>query len=148
MTVRMVRVLVGLACAALVGVAQAAEMVSVSAPQVMLRSGPGLKHAGTWNVVQGYPLEVLRRQGQWLQVRDFENDRSWVQRSAVGKKPYVIVKARGARLRDRPAAAGRAIGMAQYGEVLPRVGASKGWVQVRTGGNASAWIQTRLVWGM
>lgn len=148
MSVSRVCALAVIACAVFVQAAQAGEMVSVVVPKVTLRSGPGAQHEGTWSVVQGYPLQVTGRKGAWLKVKDFENDSSWVNRSAVGKAPYVIVKVRGARLRDKPSANGRAVGMVQYGQVLPLEEKRKGWVQVRSSGHSSAWLQSGLVWGM
>ena len=51
--------------------AHARDMVSVKGSVVNMRSGPGLKAPVTWTIPQGYPLQVVGRKGDWVQVRDF-----------------------------------------------------------------------------
>ena len=68
-----------LVCLALVETpALAREMVSIKGNVVNMRSGPGTTSQILWELEQGYPLQVLKRKGDWLQVRDFENDKGWV----------------------------------------------------------------------
>ncbi|HSO46251.1 MAG TPA: SH3 domain-containing protein, partial [Rhodoferax sp.] len=97
---------------------QAREMVSVARAEVNMRAGAGTQHATLWTLARGYPLEVTSRQGQWLKVRDFENDTGWVYRPLVAKRPHVVVKSRVANLRSAPSTRSRILGKADNGEVL------------------------------
>ena len=98
--------------------AHARDMVSIAREEVNMRSAPGTRSEVQWALSRGYPLQVLSRRGQWLQVRDFENDRGWVLRSLTARTPHHVVKARVANLRATPSTRGRLVGKATRGEVL------------------------------
>lgn len=123
-----------------------AEMVSVSIKEANLRSGPGPSHPVQWKVVQGFPLEVIKRQGSWIQVRDFEKDEAWVYAQSVNQSPYVIVTGDVVNMRDTPSTNGRVVDKVEYGTVMAKVGQENGWVKVRIG-NVTGWISANYVWG-
>lgn len=126
---------------------QAREMVSVARPEVNMRAGAGTRHATLWELTQGYPLEVTGRSGNWLKVRDFENDAGWVYRPLVNTTPHVIVKSRVANVRSTPGTRGRVLGKADYGEVLRKLELRNGWVKVQREGGLRGWIANHLLWG-
>lgn len=126
---------------------QAREMVSIVRPDVNLRSGPGTRHEVVWILGRGYPLEVLARKGQWLQVRDFEGDEGWVHRSLAGRQPHVVVRAKVANLRSAPGTRSRIVGKAGYGEVLRTLAHRDGWARVRNEDGLVGWVARRLLWG-
>ncbi|EWS62991.1 SH3 domain protein [Hydrogenophaga sp. T4] len=68
--------------------ASAQSMVSVKGNVLNMRSGPGTNTEVLWELRKGYPLKVVARQGNWLKVSDFENDRGWVARSLTGRTPH------------------------------------------------------------
>ena len=63
--------------------ALARQMVSTKGTVVNMRSGPGTGSPILWELEQGYPLQVLQRKGDWLQVRDFENDKGGVSKNLL-----------------------------------------------------------------
>lgn len=126
---------------------QAREMVSIARSDVNLRSGPGTGHAVAWILGPGYPLEVLARKGQWLQVRDFESDEGWVHRSLTNRKPHVVVKAKVANIRSAPGTRSRVVGKAVYGEVLRTLGRRGQWIRIRNESGLVGWMARRLTWG-
>lgn len=125
----------------------AQSMVSVRGKTVNMRSGPGLESPVLWELHQGYPLKVLRRQGTWLQVQDFENDRGWVSRKLTGNAPHHVVKADKANIRKGPGTQHRKIGVAEYGELLRTREKRGGWVQVERTDGQTGWIAKSLLWG-
>lgn len=125
----------------------AKEMVSVERAEVNMRSGSSTRHPILWALSKGYPLEVTRRQGSWLQVRDFENDSGWVYRPMVGKKAHVIVKSRVVNVRSAPSTGSRVLGKAEYGEVLRTLENRSQWVKVQRDGGTKGWVSRGLVWG-
>lgn len=127
--------------------AQAREMVSVDRAQANLRAGAGIGHDVLWVVSRGYPLAVTGRSGDWLKVRDFENDEAWVHRSLTARKPHLVVRSRVANLRSAPSASARIVGQAGYGEVLRTVGHRQGWAKVRKDSGLVGWVSRTLVWG-
>lgn len=127
--------------------AQAKEMVSVDRAEVNMRSGSSTKHPILWALSKGYPLEVTSRQGNWLKVRDFENDSGWVYRPMVGKKAHVIVKSRVVNVRSAPSTGSRVLGKAEYGELMRTLENRSQWVKVQRDGGMKGWVSRGLVWG-
>lgn len=125
----------------------AREMVSVDKAQINMRAGAGTGHQALWNLPRGYPLLVTGRKGQWLKVRDFENDAGWVYGPLVGKKPHHVVKARVANVRSAPSTASRIVGTAERGAVLRTLDRRDSWVKVQHEGGLKGWVARRLVWG-
>ena len=124
-----------------------ADMVSVDRELVRLRAGAGTNHEALWEVTRGYPLQVLRRQGHWLQVQDFEKDQGWIYRPLVARnKPHVIVTGKTVNLRGTPSTRGAIVGKASYGDVLRKLGQRGEWVRVQAA-QGTAWISRALVWG-
>ncbi|HLT25261.1 MAG TPA: SH3 domain-containing protein [Zeimonas sp.] len=127
--------------------AQARQMVSVDRPEINMRSGPGTNHESVWLLSRGYPLRVIGRQGDWLQVQDFENDKGWVYRPLTASKPHYVVKSKVVNIRKGPGTNTRVIGKANYGDVL-RTLANKGdWAKIRDADGLVGWVARRLLWG-
>lgn len=124
-------------------------MVSVR-NKVNMRAGPGTQHATLWQLGQGFPLKVIGHNGQWLQVRDFENDTGWVIRSLTSERaPYHIVKSGVANVRSGPGLQHRVLGQAQYGEVLRTLArqSTSTWVRVEKENGVRGWVSQPLLWG-
>lgn len=123
------------------------DMVSVDRELVRMRAGAGTQHDALWELTRGYPLQVLQRRGDWLQVQDFEKDTGWVFRPLVAtRKPHVIVSARVANLRSAPNTRSGIVGKAAYGDVLRLLERRGKWMRVQATQGA-AWIARELVWG-
>jgi SH3-like domain-containing protein len=125
----------------------AQRMVSVAAREVNLRSGPSTQHPVDWILSRGYPLRVISRQGSWLEVIDFENDRGWIHRPLTSSTPHHIVKVRVANMRGGPSTASRIIARLVYGDVLRTLKVKGGWVNVQRAGGLRGWVARRLLWG-
>jgi SH3-like domain-containing protein len=125
----------------------AANMVSVKGPILNMRSGPGTHHEILWELKKGYPLQVQKRQGRWLKVRDFEGDSGWVARSLTGRTPHHIVKSKVANVRSSPNTQSRIVGKAEYGELVRTQEKRAGWVRVERSDGPNGWISKKLLWG-
>ncbi len=126
--------------------APAQTMVSVS-KQAYLRSGAGTQHAAHWLLDPGYPLRVLGRKGNWLQVRDFEDDTGWIYRPLTSTQRYHVVTSTTANIRRGPSTRTRVLGQAKYGEVLRTLDKRERWVKVKKPGGPTGWVARRLLWG-
>ncbi|MBS3996455.1 MAG: SH3 domain-containing protein [Hydrogenophaga sp.] len=129
------------------GTASAQNMVSVKGSTLNMRSGPGTNTEVLWELRKGYPLKVLARQGNWLQVSDFENDRGWVARSLTGNTPHHVVKAKTANIRQGPGTQHRIVGKAEYGELLRTREKKSDWVRVERDNGNTGWVAKQLLWG-
>lgn len=137
---------VGLSLATLSSV-MAQNMVSVAGSTLNMRSGPGTHTEILWELQRGYPLQVIKRQNRWLQVKDFEGDTGWVARSLTGNTPHHVVKSPTANVRSGPGTEHRIVGKAEYGEVM-RTHEKRGrWVRVEREGASKGWIAKSLLWG-
>lgn len=125
----------------------AQQMVSVSGEEVNLRSGPGEQYPANWILGQGYPLKVIRRRGDWLEVRDFENDGGWIYRPLTSNTPHHIVKVKVANLRSQPTTHSPIIGKVVHGDLLRTLERKGDWVRVQREGGLQGWVARRLLWG-
>jgi len=133
---------------ALMGQVGAQELVSVRNAKVNLRTGPDTGSEVQWKLAQGYPLQVLARQGDWLQVQDFEGDKGWIARSVTADTPHHIVKTKLLNLRAGPGADHPLVGSAAYGDVLRTERRQGDWVLVRhPNGRDTAWAAAQHLWG-
>lgn len=137
----------GLGLALLATPALAREMVSIKGSIVNMRSGPGTGSQILWELEQGYPLQVLKRKGDWLQVRDFENDKGWVARQLTGRTPHHIVKARIANIRSGPSTRYKVVGKSERYDLLRTRGSKAGWVRVQRDDGVKGWVSKNLLWG-
>jgi SH3-like domain-containing protein len=127
--------------------AVAQQMVSVSREEVNLRSGPGTRYPAEWVLSRGFPLKVVGRRGDWLQVLDFENDKGWILRTLTSSTAYHIVKVKTANLRSQPTTSSRIVGRVSYGDALRTLERKSGWVKVQRDGGLQGWISRNLLWG-
>jgi len=127
--------------------AVAQQMVSVAREEVNLRSGPGTRHSAEWVLGRGFPLKVVGRRGDWLQVQDFENDKGWILRTLTGNTAYHIVKVKSANMRSQPTTSSRIVGKFSYGDTLRTLERRSGWVKVQRDGGLRGWVSRQLLWG-
>lgn len=136
-----------LLCAAPLSAALAQQMVSVAGKVVNMRDAAGMRSTVLWELDRGYPLKVVQRRGDWLKVRDFENDEGWVARSLIGTTPHHVVKVPSANIRKGPGTQHRIVGKAIYGEVLRTQSKRAGWVSVQRADGVRGWVSRGLLWG-
>ncbi|HIJ89707.1 MAG: SH3 domain-containing protein [Desulfobulbaceae bacterium] len=124
-----------------------AEMVSINRAKATMRSGPGTTYPIKWELGVGYPLQVVSRKGNWIEVTDYESDTGWIYKKLVAKTPYMIVKSEKAIIRKGPGENQRIVGNATRGVVLRTIKHKKDWVQVRHESGLSGWLQRDALWG-
>lgn len=129
-----------------------AEMVSVKGEDINMRSGPGTYYNVLYKLGSGMPLDVIKRSGDWLNIRDFEGDTGWVHQNTVSSAPQVIVKANKnmqsqINIRSGPGIDHEIIAKAHYGVVFKKLGEEGQWVQVEHGPEVKGWIDRKLLWG-
>ncbi len=129
-----------------------AEMVAIAGEDINMRSAPGIDQPVEWKLGSGYPLEVVSKKGEWLQVKDFEGSTGWVHRKTTQKTPHVIVRAnRGTEeqinVRSEPNTRAEVVAKANYGVVFKVVGTQGTWIRVEHAQGVSGWIEGSLVWG-
>lgn len=129
-----------------------AEVLSVNANNVNLRSGPDTSSSVKWEYGKGFPLKVLAKEGEWVKVADFEKDTGWIHKSLLDDKTFVIVnKNRNSKkiinIRSGPSTNNTIVGKAYYGVVFENLEEKSGWVRVRHDSGLEGWIKASLLWG-
>lgn len=132
--------------------AAAAEMVSIKGDKINLRKGPGTKYSILWEYGNGYPLQIVKKSGNWIKVKDFEKDSGWIHKSLLNYNPHVIVKVNRSsngkiNIRKGPSTSQPIIGKAQYGVVFKTLNRKSGWIHVKHESGLSGWIKESLLWG-
>lgn len=121
------------------------EFVSVSKDGVNLRSGPTTDSAVLFELPAGYPLQVLERKGDWLNVRDYENDKGWIYASLISSTPYVIVKVSKGNVRSGPGTDYEQTGKVVRDVILQKVEQQGDWIKIQHP-QLTGWIHKNLVW--
>ena len=137
--------LILLAATMLASVVAAAEFVSVSKDGVNLRSGPTTDSAVLFELPAGYPLQVLERKGDWLNVSDYENDKGWIYASLTSSTPYVIVKVNRGNVRSGPGTDYDQVGKVVRDVILQKVEQKGDWLKIHHP-QLTGWIHKNLVW--
>ncbi len=127
--------------------AQAAEFVSVKSDNVNVRTGPSTSKPIYMELFRGYPLKVLNRKGDWLQISDYEKDNGWIHSSLVEQNHTVIVNAKNkVNLRSKPSTKSSIVASIERGVVLTKITSQGKWVKVKHSGGTQGWIYSPLIW--
>jgi len=128
------------------GAGHGAEYVSVKNDAVNLRSGPSTSDKVVWQVFESFPLEILKREGKWLNVIDFEGDKGWIYETLVSSKKTVIVNVDTANMRSGPSTNDSIIATVKKGVVFDVLEMKSSWIKVRYKNELTGWLHNSLVW--
>lgn len=125
----------------------AADYVSVTKDGINIRSGPDPKKELLWEVFKEFPLQVIKREKEWVQVKDFEGDQGWIFANLVSSKDKrVIVKANTANIRSEPKKDGKSLATVKYGVVFTPLEKKGEWLKVKHEDGTTGWIAKALIW--
>lgn len=125
----------------------AAEVVSVKKDNVNVRSGPGTEFPVTMELFKGYPLKVLEKKGDWVKIKDFENDSGWIYSSLVNSGSTVIVNGKKSiNMRAQPNTTASIVAVVDRGVVLTKLSTQEKWVKVKHSQGITGWIYGPLLW--
>jgi SH3-like domain-containing protein len=124
----------------------AAEYVSVKKDGVNIRSGPSTKSNVIWQVFESFPLKVLKREGKWASVVDFEGDKGWIYESLITSKKTVIVNVETANMRSGSSTNDSIIATVKKGVVFEVLEMSGAWMKVRHKDAITGWMHNSLLW--
>jgi len=124
----------------------AGEYVSVKKDGVNIRSGPSTDDEILYEVFKDFPLEVLQRKGDWVQTRDYENDKGWIYASLLSDKTTVIVKVDTANMRSGPGTENKIIATVKKGVVFKPIGKEGDWIKLQYKNDITGWMHNTLLW--
>jgi SH3-like domain-containing protein len=94
-----------------------------------------------------YPLKVLDRQGEYVNVQDWEKDSGWVHESLIATKRCCIVNIGEANVRGGPGTENELVCVLEKGVLLEIVSQEGKWLQVKHKDGSAGWISANIVWG-
>ena len=124
----------------------AAERYAVTANIANIRSGPGTNHAVLFEAEKYYPLNVLKKAGNWFQVEDFEGDVGWIYKKLVQEMTTVITKKSKCNIRTAPSIKNQVVFISERGVPFLVLGKEGKWLHVRHSDGYEGWIHSSLVW--
>ena len=127
--------------------ASAATYVSVKGDNINVRTGPGTDNPVRMELFDGYPLQVIATEGEWLKVTDYEQDSGWIHNSLVVDGNTVIVNgSNSVNMRAEPSTQSAIIANVDRGVVLTKLESRGNWLKVKHASGLDGWIYKPLLW--
>ncbi|MFQ5897634.1 MAG: SH3 domain-containing protein [Candidatus Methylomirabilia bacterium] len=129
-------------------VVQAASFVRVKVEVANVREGPGKQFKRLWKAYKNDPLRVVGRDGQWLEVEEFEGYKGWIYAPLTDTKPAVIVRevSEYANIREGPGRDRPVVFRADRGVSFQLLEKKGKWLRVEHADGDRGWIHESLVW--
>ncbi len=125
----------------------AAEYISVNVDNANVRKDPSLNAPVVMELFRGYPLEVLKKKGDWYNIVDWEGDKGWIFKKITSTRQTVIVNAKNSlNMRKTPSLKGKKIASVERGVVLDVVKKEGEWTKVKHASGTEGWIYSPLLW--
>lgn len=124
------------------------ERVCVSVTSASSRRGPGEKYEIIWDKIdKNYPLEILKKHGDWYYVKDYTGDTSWINRIFVKTWSTVITKKDRVNVRSGAGIENSTVFVVDSGvpfRVIRRT--NNGWIEIQHSDGDTGWISELMVW--
>jgi uncharacterized protein YgiM (DUF1202 family) len=127
-----------------------ASTASIGQDKVNVRKAPSLKSEVIFQAHLGYPVELEKTKGKWVQIKDWQDNTGWVYRPLVNRKiQTAVVVPEQVNVRKGPGLGYPVVTQVECGEVYKIFKEKKGWVQVGyyVENQEIGWIRKDLVWG-
>lgn len=123
-----------------------AERLAVVVPVGNVRSGPGESYDVVWQVEEYYPVDVLRKEGEWCFFKDFEDDKGWIHRSLLGDLRTVVTRRDKCNIRSGPGTRFDILFTVEKGVPFKVVKTEGDWLSIAHSDGDRGWIHRALVW--
>lgn len=156
MQTQMMKALVGVMLLSAAAPALAAKKVpywaSLSAGEVMMRTGPGRNFPAEWLYKRrGLPVKVVKvykaEHAEWRRIQDPDGAEGWVQANLLSDRRTALVVGDVRALREKPAADAPVVWRAEPGVVGGVSQCSKGWCLFDARGRAG-YVETTQLFGV
>ncbi len=124
------------------------RFVSLRAPKVNLRTGPGVRYPIDWVYNRaGLPLEVVDEFETWRRVRDWEGSEGWVHQSMLSGERKVMIRGKQHLLRDEPDPASPGVALLAPGVIADLDRCIDAWCQIEVE-EKIGWLRRIDVYGL
>ncbi len=124
------------------------RFVSLRAPKVNLRTGPGVRYPIDWVYNRaGLPLEIIDEFETWRRVRDWEGSEGWVHQSMLSGARKVMIREKQRLLRDEPDPAAAGVALLAPGVIADLDRCIDAWCQIEVE-ERIGWLRRIDVYGL
>jgi len=125
-----------------------AERISIKSSTVNIRSGPGTKYKKVALIENAtyYPLDVIKKKGNWYHVKDYKNYTGWIYTTLVSKKDTVITEIDDCSIRKGPGLNYQILMVANNNVCLKEISRQGKWIKIEDSDGDRGWIHRSLVW--
>lgn len=127
--------------------AQAQEFLSIKGNTVNIRAKPTTKSEVAWELINGYPVQVIARQDDWLKVKDFEGPLGWVHKPLTADDPHFLIKANTVNLRAGPGTNHQVVSKLKKYDIVKTLEKQGEWAKIKTAEGEEGWMSVNLGWG-
>jgi len=130
----------------LTGVAAAAERMAVKAAIANMRNGGGTNFDVLWQVEKYHPFLILKKEGNWCEVKDFEGDTAWIHDSLLDNTKTVITVKDQCNVRAEPTTKSDIVLKVERGVPFKVLKEKGKWIKIEHADGETGWIYQTLVW--
>ena len=124
------------------------HFASLTAAEVNVRAGPGLRYPIRWVFLRRHmPVEIIGDYELWRKIRDWQGAEGWVHQTLLSQRRTVLVTAPRTPLRRSSAAAVKVRVWLSVGVVALLRTCEPIWCRVSVG-KYDGWLQRSAVWGL
>jgi SH3-like domain-containing protein len=124
-----------------------AERMAISKTKANIRSGPGITYDILWQVEKYYPIEVVRKVGEWYFFKDFEGDTGWIKNTIIDRTKTVITsQGNQVNVRSGPGIQYNKVFMVERGVPFKVLDQQGNWIKIEHADGDKGWIYKNLVW--
>jgi len=124
----------------------AEERRSVNVGIANMRSGPGTKYDVLWQVEQYHPVRIVEKKGEWVKIKDFENDVAWLHKSLLDKTTSVVTIKNKCNVRSKPNKGSSVMYTVERGVPFKVLDRKENWIKIEHADGDIGWIYKTLVW--
>ena len=128
------------------GVASAAERYAITGSLANVRSGPGTNHEVIYEAEKYYPVILLKKAGNWIQIEDYEGDIGWIHKSLITKMSTIITIKSKCNIRSGPSIKHQVLFISEKGVPFKVIKRQDRWIHIQHSEGHKGWIHKSLVW--
>lgn len=123
------------------------RFVSLRAPKVNMRTGPGVRYPIDWVYSRsGLPLEVVDEFETWRRVRDWEGSLGWMHQSMLSGERTAMIVDKQRLLRREPEAGASGLALVEAGVIGRLTGCDGAWCRIEIKG-FDGWLRRDEIFG-
>lgn len=124
------------------------RFVSLRAPKVNLRTGPGVRYPIDWVYNRaGLPLEIVDEFGTWRRIRDWEGSEGWVHQSMLSGERMVMIRDKQRLLRKEPDPAAPGVALLAPGVIAGLDRCADAWCRIEVE-QKIGWLRRLEIYGL